>query len=35
MLFLFVVRSNACLGVDFILFIFDIFVLSLGCLDLY
>ena len=33
--FLFVVRSNAYLGLDFILFIFDIFVLILGCLDLY
>ena len=35
MLFLFVVRSNACLRIDFVLFIFDIFVVSLGCLVLY
>ena len=35
MLLLFVVRSNACLGIDFVLFIFDIFVVSLGCLVLY
>ena len=34
-LLLFVVRSNACLGVDFVLFIFNIFVVSLGCLVLY
>ena len=35
MLFLFVVRSNACLGIDFVLFIMDIFVVSLGCLFLH
>ena len=35
MFFLFVVRSNACLGVDFIFFVSDIFVVSLGCLVLY
>ena len=44
MLLLFAVRSNACLGIDFlffifiylfILFIFDIFVISLDCLVLY
>ena len=35
MLLLFVVRFNACLGIDFVLFIFDIFVVSLDCLVLY
>ena len=40
MLFLFVVRSNACLEIDFVLFIFisliiDILVVGLGCLDIY
>ena len=35
MLLLFVVRSNACLGLYFVLFILDIFVVSLGCLFLY
>ena len=45
MLFLFVVGSNAWLGIDFvclfvcffkyILLIFDIFVVSLGCLVIY
>ena len=38
-LFLFVVRSNACLGIDFFIFfyffIFDIFVVSLGYLVIY
>ena len=34
-LLLFVVRSNTCLGIDFVLFIFDIFVVSLGCFVLY
>ena len=43
-LFLFVVRSNACLGIDFFyfilflllfFFIFDIFVVSLGYLVIY
>ena len=34
-LFLFVVRSNACLGIDFVLFILDIFVVSIGYLILY
>ena len=33
--FLFVFRSNACLGIDFVLFILDIFVVGLGCLFLY
>ena len=32
---MFVVRFNACLGIDFVLFILDIFVVSLGCLFLY
>ena len=35
MLLLFVIKSNACLGIDFVLFIFDIFVISLDCLVLY
>ena len=34
-LFFFVVRSNVCLGIDFVLFILDIFVISLGCFILY
>ena len=35
MLLLFVVKSNVCLGIVFVLFIFYIFVVSLGCLVIY
>ena len=34
-LLLFVARSNVCLRIDYVLFIFDIFVVSSGCLVLY
>ena len=34
-LLLFVVKSNACLGIVFVLFIFYIFIVSLGCLVIY